>query len=215
MRRALLLFSLLLVSLAAFAQSNYSVLSGTLLDPQGRPLAGAAVQITSLSTRAERRVTSNGQGIFQVPALLPGEYELTLQASGFTPLTRNLQLEVGQQLSLDFTLSVAGAKDVVEVGAQAPALHTTDASVGEVVEPVSIKELPLNGRMLIDLVLTVPGAHESHGAQTGSMNPLYWRPGQRSAVSIGGNRPNANYPQPQPVARCGAGVQSSDRKLFC
>src|SRR5438105_3841413 len=47
--------------------------------------------------------------------------------------------------------------------------------------------------MLIDLVLTVPGAHESHGAQTGNMNPLYWRPGQRSAVSIGGNRPNANY----------------------
>jgi hypothetical protein len=47
--------------------------------------------------------------------------------------------------------------------------------------------------MLIDLVLTVPGAHESHGAQAGDMSPLYWRPGQRSAVSIGGNRPNANY----------------------
>src|SRR5437667_8352820 len=47
--------------------------------------------------------------------------------------------------------------------------------------------------MLIDLVLTVPGAHMSHGAQAGDMNPLYWRPGQRSAVSIGGNRPNANY----------------------
>src|SRR5215510_2087509 len=37
------------------------------------------------------------------------------------------------------------------------------------------------------------GVHMSHGAQTGEMNPLYWRPGQRSAVSIGGNRPNANY----------------------
>ena len=47
--------------------------------------------------------------------------------------------------------------------------------------------------MLVDLVLTVPGAHESHGAQTGNMNPLYWRPGQRSAVSIGGSRPNGNY----------------------
>src|SRR5256884_4397582 len=47
--------------------------------------------------------------------------------------------------------------------------------------------------MLIDLVLTVPGAHMSHGAQAGDMSPLYWRPGQRSAVSIGGNRPNANY----------------------
>src|SRR6266496_1261289 len=47
--------------------------------------------------------------------------------------------------------------------------------------------------MLVDLVLTVPGAHVSHGAQTGNMNPLYWRPGQRSAVSVGGSRPNGNY----------------------
>ena len=57
----------------------------------------------------------------------------------------------------------------------------------------SIQELPLNGRMLLDLALTVPGAHISHGAQAGDMNPLYWRPGQASAISIGGNRPNANY----------------------
>src|ERR1039458_8028928 len=47
--------------------------------------------------------------------------------------------------------------------------------------------------MLIDLALTVPDAHVSHGAQTGDMSPLYWRPGQRSALSIGGNRPNANF----------------------
>jgi hypothetical protein len=47
--------------------------------------------------------------------------------------------------------------------------------------------------MLADLMLTVPGAHVSHGAQAGDMNPLYWRPGQRSAISVGGNRPNANY----------------------
>jgi len=72
-------------------------------------------------------------------------------------------------------------------------LKTNDASVGEVVETRSVRELPLNGRMLIDLVLTVPGAHLSHGAQSGDMNPLYWRPGQRSAVSVGGSRPNGNY----------------------
>jgi hypothetical protein len=47
--------------------------------------------------------------------------------------------------------------------------------------------------MLLDLALTVPGAHQGHGAQTGTMNPLYWRPGQASAITIGGNRPNANY----------------------
>jgi len=62
----------------------------------------------------------------------------------------------------------------------ADVLHTTDASVGEVIEPAAVQELPLNGRMLIDLVLTVPGAHVSHGAQTGDMNPLLLAPGQRS-----------------------------------
>ena len=72
-------------------------------------------------------------------------------------------------------------------------LKTQDASVGEVVDQRSVDSLPLNGRMLIDLVLTVPGAHISHGAGTEDMNPLYWRPGQRSAVSIGGSRPNGNY----------------------
>src|SRR3977135_2639814 len=94
----------------------------------------------------------------------------------------------------DVSLSLSSLSTTVQVETQTVnVLRTTDASVGEVVEPTSIRNLPLNGRMLIDLVLPVPGAHESHGAQAGDMSPLYWRPGQRSAVSIGGNRPNANY----------------------
>jgi hypothetical protein len=191
--RGTILFCLLFVPSISIAQSNYAVLGGTVSDPQGHPFAGAMVQLTSLGTHAERHVSSNDQGIFQIAALLPGEYQLTVDAPGFASVSQKLQLEVGQQLTLGISLKVAAKKDVVEVADQAPVLHTTDAAVGEVVEPVSIKELPLNGRMLIDLVLTVPGAHEGHGAQTGNMNPLYWRPGQRSAVSIGGNRPNANY----------------------
>ena len=84
-------------------------------------------------------------------------------------------------------------RQTVTVAASGELLKTQDASVGEVVDQRSVDSLPLNGRMLIDLVLTVPGAHISHGAATGDMNPLYWRPGQRSAVSIGGSRPNGNY----------------------
>jgi hypothetical protein len=104
-----------------------------------------------------------------------------------------LSLEVGQQLTCDINLVVSSVSTVVQVENQPMTLRTSDASVGEVVEPTSIRNLPLNGRMLIDLILTTPGSHESHGAQAGDMSPLYWRPGQRSAVSIGGNRPNANY----------------------
>ena len=188
-----LLFSLLLISCSALAQSNYAALEGTVSDPQGHPFAGATLQLTSVTTRAERRASSNAQGLFQITALSPGEYELMVQVEGFATLSQNLRLEVGQKMTANFALKVALVKDVVEVAAQPEALHTSDAAVGEVIEPVAIRDLPLNGRMLIDLVLTVPGAHVSHGAQTGNMNALYWRPGQRSAVSIGGNRPNANY----------------------
>src|SRR6266566_8297092 len=177
-----------------FGQSNYATLSGNVLDVLGAAVAGAQIRLIAAGTGAERLVNSNEIGLFQVPGLLPGEYQITVTKNGFAEFAQTLRLEVGQQSSLEVKLALASVSNKVEVGANSgPVLRTTDASVGEVVEPAAIQQLPLNGRMLIDLVLTVPGAHEGHGAQTGDMNPLYWRPGQRSAVSIGGARPNANY----------------------
>src|SRR6266850_3595445 len=185
---------LLLASSTSLGQSNYANLTGSVLDPQQKAVPGASVQLTSESTHASRQVTSNEQGIFQVTGSLPGDYKLAVQASGFSPSTQTVHLEVGQQATCDVALQLSSLTGTVNVETQSMnVLRTTDASVGEVVERTSIRNLPLNGRMLIDLVLTVPGAHESHGAQAGDMSPLYWRPGQRSAVSIGGNRPNANY----------------------
>ena len=176
------------------SQSNFATLSGTIFDPQQKALPGCTVQLTSGSTRATRQAVTNELGAFQITGLAPGNYELLVQAQGFASLTQNLTLEVGQSMTLDLNLKVASVSSIVEVQADAMSLlKTADASVGEVVEPTSVQNLPLNGRMLIDLILTVPGAHEGHGAQTGDMSPLYWRPGQRSAVSISGNRPNANY----------------------
>ena len=96
-------------------------------------------------------------------------------------------------MALDLALTLGEKHETVEVVESADMLRTEDVSLGEVVEPKSIQDLPLNGRMLLDLALTVPDAHIGHGAQTGDMSPLYWRPGQRSAITIGGNRPNANY----------------------
>ncbi|HKB65160.1 MAG TPA: carboxypeptidase regulatory-like domain-containing protein, partial [Pyrinomonadaceae bacterium] len=188
---ALLLSS---ITFTVIAQSNYASLSGTVYDPQHRAIPGAAVQLTADSTHAVRQVVSNEQGIFQITGLLPDQYKVSVQAPGFALFNQSVRLEVGQATTLDVDLALSSLSTTVRVETQTVnVLRTTDASVGEVVEPTSIRNLPLNGRMLIDLVLTVPGAHESHGAQTGDMSPLYWRPGQRSAVSIGGNRPNANY----------------------
>ena len=184
----------LLIRFDCFGQSNYASLSGTVLDPKGQAIAGASVQLVSAGTLAVRQVTSNEQGIYQITALLPEEYQLKVQAQGFSASIQTVRLEVGQQMTHDVNLELTSVNSNVTVQSETMSvLRTTDAAVGEVVDRNSVRNLPLNGRMLIDLVLTVPGAHESHGAQTGDMSPLYWRPGQRSAVSIGGNRPNANY----------------------
>ena len=194
MRRIFLASLCLITGIAtAPAQSNYAVVRGSVFDPQHHAVPGAHIHANDAATGAKREVVSNATGLYEIAGLQPGTYTLTVDGHGFAETQQTIELEVGQQSTIDLQLRVSSDKQTVNVEASGELLKTQDASVGAVVDQKSVDSLPLNGRMLIDLVLTVPGAHESHGAATGDMNPLYWRPGQRSAVSIGGSRPNANY----------------------
>src|ERR1700730_6211987 len=187
------LLCLLALMAPALGQSNYAAVTGTVTDSQSLPVVGATVHFTAMSTGAIRVLTTNDRGLFSASALPPDDYELTTESAGFATVKQSLHLEVGEKLAIEIGLKVGAVKEGVQVNAAGDLLRTTDASVGEVVERQSVQELPLNGRMLVDLVLTVPGAHVGFGAQTGQTNPLYWRPGQRSAIVIGGGRPNANF----------------------
>ena len=189
----LLVLCLAITLITAQAQSNYAVVRGSILDPEHHPIVGARVRITAKGTGAEREVVANATGLYEIAGLQPGAYTLAVDSPGFKQTTQAIDLEVGQQATLDVQLQLGSETQTVTVHASNELLKTQDASVGEVVDQRSVDSLPLNGRMLIDLVLTVPGAHISHGASVGDMSSLYWRPGQRSAVSIGGSRPNANY----------------------
>src|ERR1017187_7138875 len=184
---------LAIARITALAKSNYAVVRGSILAPQHRPVPGTHITITAAGTGVERKVVSNATGLYEIAGLQPGAYTLAVESAGFKKVSQAVDLEVGQQATLDLQLRLGSETQTVTVQAAGELLKTQDASVGEVVDQRSVDSLPLNGRMLIDLVLTVPGAHISHGAATGDMNALYWRPGQRSAVSIGGSRPNANY----------------------
>lgn len=191
-RRYLLLLCLCTVS-AAYAQSNFANLHGIVRDPQQRPVPGAVVLVTASATGAIRRVVTNADGLYEAPLLAAGSYTVTVAVSGFAPLTQKLTLEVDQNLALDFHLQLTSVAQSVTVKAGSVVMDSTRTGVGEVIEPKAIDNLPLNGRMVLDLAITVPGAHAGSGAQQGDVNPLYWRPGQNSAISIGGGRPNANY----------------------
>ena len=172
--------AVLLAACAALcAQSNFATLSGRVEDPAQTSISGARVTVTAKATAVVRRTTTNHEGLFEVPNLVPGEYSLQVSSDGFADQKRDIVLEVGQHMGLDLSLQLGEKYESVSIVASAENLKTQDASIGEVVEPKSIQDLPLNGRMLIDLALTVPDAHVGMGAQTGDASPLYWRPGQR------------------------------------
>src|ERR1700688_1721322 len=125
--KCLLLFPLsvyLLACAPVFGQSNYGVIAGTVMDAQHLPIAGAAVQLTAVRTRAIRHLVTNQQGLFEAPALLPDHYELKTEASGFATATLSVRLEVGQKLALDITLTVGEVKEGVNVTAGNEVLRT-------------------------------------------------------------------------------------------
>ena len=102
-----LLLLLLALVIPTFGQSNYAVLTGAIVDAQHLPVAGAAVQLTAASTGAIRRLVSNQQGLFEAPALLPDDYTLKVETSGFANTTQSLRLEVGQKIAIDIALQIA------------------------------------------------------------------------------------------------------------
>src|SRR5579859_6336857 len=103
-RTIFLAVCLLTVVSGARAQSNYAVVRGSILDPQHRPVAGARVHLTSNETGAAREVAANETGLYEIAGLQPGSYVLTVESGGFQQAQEKLELEVGQQATVDIHL---------------------------------------------------------------------------------------------------------------
>lgn len=174
------------------SQGNTGSIGGVITDERRLPIPEARITIEEIHSGGRRTLTGAAEGTFEFLGLPPGDYRLTVESPGFQSKDIELRLEVNQRVWLEIVLSVGAVVEAIEVTGGAPLIHVTDASVGEVIDREQVLTLPLNGRKLLELALLVPGAHTSHGAQTGSSNALYWRPGQNSAVSISGGRPNSN-----------------------
>jgi Carboxypeptidase regulatory-like domain/TonB-dependent Receptor Plug Domain len=173
-------------------QGNTSSIRGTVVDEQRLPIPSAAIRIEDVDGGLRRSLQAGQDGSFELAALQPGDYALAVEAAGFQPKQVRVRVEINQRVRLDVTLSTKARAESVEVVNTTPLLHVNDAAVGSVVDEHQVAKLPLNGRQFLELALLVPGVHTSHGAQTGTTSALYWRPGQNSAVSISGGRPNSN-----------------------
>jgi len=151
----------------------------TLIERSGKTLS--AVQ--SADTAATRTVSSNQQGEYSVPALLPGPYNITIEANGFkTVHQKAVVVEVDQRARLDFALTVGSNTETITVQGSAPLLNTSDASVSALIGNQFVENLPLNGRSFSSLIDLTPGV-----VLTVSNSQ------EQGQFSVNGQRPDANY----------------------
>jgi hypothetical protein len=144
-----LLFTAVFFVLASFlgAQTATTSLRGTITDAKGAVLQGATVQLSNSATGFSRTTKSGGDGVYQFLEVPPATYVLTVSASGFATLKQDkVVLQVSQPATLNITLEVKGATEVVEVTSAAPLVNTTDASQGNVFNSNQLTSLPSEGR---------------------------------------------------------------------
>ena len=140
----LLFTSILLLSIAAFAQSERGNITGLVVDPTGASIAGAELSVVNRDTNAVNKAISSASGEFNIPNLLPGTYRLEITSSGFKRyIQQNLVLNTSATVRVDAQLQLGAVADQVEVTAQSVTIQTDNAKVTTQVENRLMDELPL------------------------------------------------------------------------
>jgi hypothetical protein len=194
-----LAISLLVLSMGpqALAQNSTGAIKGLVKDPNNAVVTTAVATATSKSTGAARKVKAGNDGIFVFESLQPGEYEVKVEAQGFSTQVQILTVEVGGTTSVDFSVSVGAASQTVDVTADAPVINTTDTVVGGVVNRHQVENLPTNGRSFLSIALLEPGVSVNYNANSGVANPNSYftvsvggAPSQMTLISVDGARVN-------------------------
>ncbi len=172
---------LLLVS-SAFGQGTGAKLDGTVRDSQGLIIRGAMVIATNEATGVARESYTNEAGIFVFSSLPPGKYNVSTEVQGFKKAeVTGFVLEVATSKTLDFKLVVGGSSEMVTVTADSiQQVQLASSDLGDVVVEKQIKDMPLNGRIPIELAFLQPGAAGSN------------KQGGWGGLSVNGSRPQAN-----------------------
>lgn len=121
-------------------------------------MSGASVELVNNQTGVSISEKTNSQGEYTIPLLQPGSYRLSISAGGFKRYSRpDFVFEAGRVSRLDANLEVGAISETVEVHSSTPIIESESSSVGQFIENATIKDMPLNGRRVGDL-LALQGA---------------------------------------------------------
>ena len=173
----------------AWSQEVTAAIVGTVTDPSGAPMAGAAVTASDVDRGTEWVATTNETGAYSLPRVPVGHYQIKVAAAGFqTAVHPAFTLVLNQTARIDVTMKVGQVTETVEVLGSAPILQTQSTEISTIIDSKTNESLPLASRNYIQLTLLAPGVT--------TVNPQGLTQAQSMTSSgrpyINGNREQAN-----------------------
>ncbi len=171
----------LLFTVPVFSQANLGRILGAVKDQSGGVIAGATATVTDVQRGISRTLTTDSEGGYSAPNLIPGSYTVRVEAPGFNSVERkDIVVEVGSDVRVDIALQPGSQAQTVTVTGEVPMIDTTSATLGQTLDNQAISDLPVNGRNYQELLSLKPGIEAKPGGGTGA----YLTNGGRSEYNV-------------------------------
>jgi hypothetical protein len=162
MRRSLLTSLLLVVVLLSgvvWSQTTATgAIVGTVTDPEGKVVQGASVVLVDQGTGIRRESRTDASGVCRFSLLPPGQYSAEFGAPGFATIKKaGITVNVSETTSVNTTMQIGARKDVIEVTAETVGVSTETSSIGRLISPQEINEIPLTNRNYTQILHLSPG----------------------------------------------------------
>jgi hypothetical protein len=171
------------------AQGTSGRILGRVADPTGAVLAGVKVTLVNEATNVSRDALTNGNGDYDFVEVPVGTYRLEFDLKGFKKnVRRSIALDINQVITLNLTMQLGAAQEIVDVTSEAPLVETTSTQLGAVVGDRAVSQLPLNSRDTYQFLQLQPGVMST----VGSSNSIVYGSSNAGAVSVNGGRGRSN-----------------------
>ena len=157
-RFTVLMIVLVTITLAVHAQAPTSTINGIVKDANDAVVAGAHVSAVNLATSVSAETTTNSDGLYVLPVLAAGAYDVKIEQTGFAASEfKNVAIEAGRVTTLDAKLQIASVGTSVRVTASPGAVELTQSMIQGTIDSAAIQNIPLNGRNFLELAYLLPG----------------------------------------------------------
>ncbi|MGC2530306.1 MAG: carboxypeptidase-like regulatory domain-containing protein, partial [Candidatus Acidiferrum sp.] len=185
------LVALIGFSFSTFAQQTAIV--GTVTDPSGAVVPNVTVTITNTDTRISRTLPTNEAGQYVAPDLQIGHYVVKAEAKGFKASEqKNIVLNVGDRIRVDFQMQLGAAQETVTVEANAVQVQTDSGERSNLITDQQMTQIAVAGRSIYQLAALTPGASSQIGAGGMNSGEVNTPVGGDSSVEFNGMRQNHN-----------------------